>query len=189
VDHDAIRKGVELILGGLGIDPTQDQNFRDTPARVARAYAEIFSGLDDTEKQIGEIVSVTFPSSYSEIIVAKDIVTYSMCPHHLLSVRYVVAVGYLPGEGGSVLGISKLGRLVNVLAHRPVLQEQLTSDITDVLMKLKGCRGAACVVTGEHTCMSMRGAQQREASVTTSSVRGLFRGDASAKSEFMSLIK
>lgn len=189
MDQDAIRRGVEMILAGLGVSHSQDRNFIDTPSRVARAYTEILSGLDDTNRQIEKILSVSFPSTYSQIVIAKNIVTCSLCPHHLLPVRYRISVGYLPDEGGDVVGISKLGRLVEVLAHRPVLQEQLVEDVTHKLMeRLKGCLGAACVAVGEHHCMQMRGVRMQEACIVTSSVKGAFLRDPDAKAEFMRLI-
>jgi GTP cyclohydrolase IA len=188
VNPTAIRRGVELILGGLDIDP-QDQNFKDTPDRVARAYAEIFAGLSDTAQKVADILTTSFPSTYSEIVIAKGITTFSMCPHHLLPVRYVIDIGYLTDQGGDVLGVSKLGRLAEILSHRPVLQEQMTDDITSSLMQLKGCIGSACIVRGEHTCMTMRGVKLPEATIITSSMKGAFRGSASAKLEFLNLVK
>jgi GTP cyclohydrolase I len=188
VNSDKLRKGVGLILEGLDL-PLQDPNFADTPARVARAYEEILSGLDNTQAQVEKVLSVTFPASYSEIVVAKNIVTFSLCPHHLLPVRYSINIGYLPKTGGGVLGISKLARLVEILAHRPVLQEGLTTDITTALSSLPGCLGAACVAEGDHMCMTMRGAKQISASIITSSVCGIFRDNAMVRAEFMALIK
>lgn len=184
-----IRDGVYLILRGIGIDPSQDPNFRETPDRVAKAYEEIFSGLCDTKAQVDKILSTTFPSNYSQIIVETKLLTYSMCPHHLLPVRYEVALAYLPSSDGQVLGLSKLSRLVGVLAHRPVLQEALTEDITANLMLLEGCLGAACVIKGEHYCMQMRGVRQAHAMATTSSVKGVFMTDQTVKEEFFRLIR
>ncbi len=188
MDEALIREGVEKILAGLGIKFRQDDNFKDTPTRVARAYKEIFSGLKDTDKQIEGILSVAFPAEYSQMIVANDIVTYGMCPHHLLPVRYEFSVGYIPSEKGKVLGLSKLPRLVEILAHRPVLQEKLTDDVTHALMQVPGCIGAACIASGEHHCMSMRGVKQR-AVTTTSSLRGVFLSNPSVKDEFFRLVR
>jgi GTP cyclohydrolase I len=178
-----------MILEGLGLDPLQDPNFIDTPNRVAKAYVEIFSGLSDTEKQVEEILSATFPTTYSQMIVETHLTTFSMCPHHLLPVRYDVSVGYLPSEQGRVLGLSKLPRLVEVLAHRPILQEELTEQITSQLMRLKNCLGAICVIKGEHLCMHMRGVRQSHGIAITSSVKGVFMEDAAVKEEFFRLIK
>lgn len=187
-----IEKGVHYIFMGLkqelGLDLT-DKNFIDTPKRVARAYAEILSGIKDTEGQCQRILSSSFPSEYSEMVVARNIRCFSMCPHHLLPVDYVVDIAYIPVQGGDVLGISKLSRLALILSKRLVIQEQFVCDITEMLMKLKGCAGAACVAKGKHYCMIMRGANQSESITTTSSLRGVFYDNPEVRAEFMSLIK
>ena len=187
-----IEKGVHFILiglrNGLGLDLT-DVNFLDTPKRVARAYAEIFKGLKDTNEQITDIFKTSFPSEYDQIVLCKDIEAFSMCPHHLLPVRYSIFVAYLPSEDGQVLGISKLARLVDILARRPVLQETLTKEVTNNLMtKLEGCQGAGCIVKGQHLCMQMRGIQKQNSVMVTSSMEGVFLNDGQARSELMSMI-
>lgn len=196
MDHELIKQGVSLLLEGLGLDIEEDPNFRDTPDRVARAYEEIFQGMENTEAQIREIMSKTFPCTYSQMVVAKDIECFSMCPHHLLPVRYSICAAYIPSStdaandsGGQVLGVSKLCRVVEVLAKRPVLQEQLVEDVTEVLMQLQGCLGAACIGRGEHYCMTMRGVKQRHASVVASSLKGVFLEDEDVRSEFMQLFR
>lgn len=182
---DKIKDGFTKILEGLheeyGLD-TSDPNFISTPERCARAYAEIFSGLQDTDNQVSSIINSQFPSDSDEIVMSKNIRTFSMCPHHFLPVDYKIDVGYLPDK--SVIGISKLTRMVEILAKRPVLQEQLTNEISDNLMKIDGCRGSACIVHGYHYCMIMRGVRQPEAPTITSSVRGVFRDDPGIKQEF-----
>lgn len=184
-----IEKGVHYILKGLkdefGLDLT-DKNFKDTPKRVARAYYEIFEGIKDTKEQIKNILSSSFPSELSEMIISRDIHVYSMCPHHLLPVEYYIDVGYIPG--GQVLGISKLARLVEVLARRPVLQETLTNEIVKYLDKSLKVRGSICRVRGVHFCMKMRGVRQNSEMVT-SAIQGVFMDEKKgARSEFLQLI-
>ena len=193
---DLIKEGFELILKGLSekfnLDIT-DENFRETPERVSRAYDEIFSGLINTKEQINEVLKKSFPCSFSEMIIAKNIKVFSMCPHHFLPVQYTIHVSYIPETGGRVLGISKLSRIVEILAKRPVLQEQLVDDVTECLMGIDKVSGAACVSSGVHFCMAMRGVKQYESDTIMSSLKGIFRQDshkgAAARSEFMSLIK
>lgn len=186
-DTEMIKSGVRLILIGLGLDPDGDENFIDTPNRVVKAYGEILQGLENTDDKITEILSKSFPCSYSEIVVAKDVNCFGLCPHHLLPVRYSICVGYLPTE--RVLGLSKLCRLVKTLAARPVLHEQLMEDITAALMRVQGCKGAACIGTGEHMCMTMRGVNMPNAMVVASSLKGIFLEKATTRAEFMQLFK
>lgn len=172
----------------MGFEPDYD-NFHATPKRFARAYYEIFEGCVDTQRQIDEVLATKFPSNGNDsMVVAKDIVCFSMCPHHLLPVEYHVCVGYIPNKSGEVLGISKLGRLVNILAKRPALQEAFTKDIVDNLHKI-GISGAIALVEGQHMCMRMRGAKAVNSTITTTAVSGTFADDASAKAEFMSDIQ
>jgi GTP cyclohydrolase I len=187
-----IEKGVHYILKGLrnelGLDLI-DENLIDTPKRVARAYAEIFSGIRDTDKQIEEILASKFPSEGNdEIIICKDVKVYSMCPHHLLPVEYTVHLGYLSDPNKYVIGVSKLARLAEILAKRPVLQERLTVDIGKTLDKLEG-GGSIVYIKGIHFCMRMRGIKQQDSSIMTSYVSGVFKTKISAKNEFLSLIK
>lgn len=184
--------GVSQILRGLheayGLD-VEDPNFVGTPARVARAYKEIFGGLRGTEEQVQDLLSTAFPCSSSEMVIQTDIRVFSMCPHHLLPVDYNMAIAYIPKKGARVLGLSKLSRLAEILARRPVLQEQLVADITDSLLSMEGCAGAACYAEGMHFCMAMRGAHQPNARTITSSMRGVFYDDDGARQEFLSLAK
>jgi GTP cyclohydrolase I len=187
----AIEKGVHYIFKGLkkayGLN-LNDDNFRNTPKRVARAYAEIFEGVKHTDNQVKEILSTGFPCRSSEMILVRGIRAFSMCPHHLLPVDYTVTVAYLPSrkEKGKVLGLSKLTRLVQVLGRRPVLQEQFVCDVAEALMKLRGCMGAACLANGRHYCMIMRGVNQPDSFCTASSLRGSFK-DNPTRAEFLSL--
>ena len=191
VGLSSVEKGMHYILKGLrdeyNLDLT-DVNFKDTPKRVARAYAEIFEGVKDTKNQIKEVLDSKFPSAgYDQLIIGKDITTFSMCPHHFLPVKYEVHVGYIPSpEEGFVLGISKLGRLVEILSKRPVLQETLTQDIGKYLELVKP-QGVMVYVRGQHMCMQMRGVQQTDGTIITSYISGAFKDGYAARSEFLSL--
>lgn len=178
-------KHILMGLRDMGFEPDWD-NFHDTPKRFARAYCEIFSGCKDTKKQVQEILSTSFPSAGSEnMVIAKDIVCFSACPHHLLPVEYHVCVGYIPNKDGNVLGISKLARLVNVLSKRPALQETFTQEICDALDSI-GSKGSIALVEGQHMCMRMRGAKSVNTSITTESVSGYFKDSDTTKQEFLS---
>ena len=177
-------KHILMGLRDMGFEPDWD-NFHDTPKRFARAYCEIFSGCKDTQKQVKDILSTSFPSAGSEnMVIAKDIVCFSACPHHLLPVEYHVCVGYIPDKEGNVLGISKLARLVNVLAKRPALQETFTQEICDALDSI-GSKGSIALVEGQHMCMRMRGAKAVNTSITTESVSGYFKDSDTTKQEFL----
>ncbi|MBA7538785.1 GTP cyclohydrolase 1 [subsurface metagenome] len=184
-----IEKGVHYILLGLandyGLDLT-DVNFEGTPKRVARMYGEIFGGIKDTKQQIKNILDSSFPSTNKEMIIAKNISVYSMCPHHFLPVSYSVDLGYIPN--GNVLGVSKLTRLVEILAKRPVLQETLTEEIANYLQKINTL-GVMVIVKGQHYCMKMRGVKQQNSTIITSAVRGVFDEDIKTRNEFMELVK
>ena len=184
--EDLVKEGMRHILQGLqekfGLQ-IEDANFSGTPERVSRMYDEIFSGARNTSEQVQEILASSFPSSYNQMILLKDIETFSMCPHHFL-----ISIAYIPSEEGQVLGISKLARLAEILAKRPVLQEQLTEDIPKYLMILKGCKGAACIIKGTHYCMVMRGVKKPNATTITSSLKGAFFDKPEARQELMQLI-
>jgi len=185
-----VEKGVHYILKGLrdelGLD-LSDVNFRDTPKRVARAYAEIFGGVRNTQKQVTDILSTAFPSGgYDSVIFSPNIRSFSMCPHHFLPVEYKTAVGYIPSINGKVLGASKLGRIVEILSQRPVLQETLTKDIVSALETVNP-QGVAVVVSGIHYCMRMRGIKQ-DTTFETSAMSGVFLDEQSARKEFFDLL-
>jgi len=184
-----IEKGMHLILKGLKKEfglKIKDQHFIDTPKRVARAYAEIFEGVKDTDKQVKEILSAAFKSDMDQMIVVKDIHVFSMCPHHFLPTEMYIDVAYIPN--GYVLGLSKIPRLVEILAKRPVIQEQLTEEITEYLMSIEAS-GAAARIRGQHFCMRMRGVKKPEAIMVTTSVLGDFREDQLTRNEFLSHIR
>jgi len=188
-NKDLIAQGTDLILEGLskylGLDRS-DENLTDTPIRVSRMYREVFSGVENTDKQVNEILGSAFPCKNDHLIVAKDIEAFSLCPHHLLPVYYKMHVAYLPCE--KVIGISKLVRIVDILAKRLVLQEQLVVDISTNLMKIEGCLGAACIAEGVHYCMVMRGVRQTQAKTVASSMQGAFLEKDSLKQEFLKLV-
>jgi GTP cyclohydrolase IA len=180
-----VEKGVHYILKGLqqayGID-IKDVNFKDTPKRVARAYAEICEGAADTSTQIKEILATSFPAEgYNQMIVCKDVKTFGLCPHHLLPVEYTFHVGYIPNN--SVLGVSKLARIADIWSKQPKIQETVTQQIGETLCEIKP-KGVIVVGKGIHYCMRMRGIKQANTAVTTSFVKGVFYDEDTAKQEF-----
>jgi len=181
----AIERGVRFILHGLKVD-IQDDNFFETPKRVAKAYREILEGLlPEAEEELREHLSKTFPCDNDQMIVVKNILCWSMCPHHLLPVKYNISIGYIPKD--RVLGASKLPRAAVLLGKRPILQEQLGEDIVDFIINFTGAKGVGVSITGEHMCMQMRGIKT-QAKMVTSSLRGVFLTQPSARQELMSLI-
>lgn len=186
-NYHEVKDGIEHILYGLGVD-LEDPNFKDTPDRVARAYRELCRGLYERDK-IDEILSRVFPSDNDQMIIRPDIDAVGLCPHHLLPVRYRVHVGYIPAEGGFVLGASKISRLVHLLAARPILQEDLAPDIVDKLEETLNPLGVMAVVIGEHSCMQCRGIKEASSKMITSAVRGIFKSEFdSPRAEFLSLV-
>lgn len=183
IDHGRIAAAVREILFAVGEDPDRE-GLQETPARVARAYEEIFAGLHHDP---AEILSVTFDISHEEMVLVRDIDLYSMCEHHLVPFHGVAHVGYTPSKNGKVTGLSKLARLVEIYARRPQVQERLTSQIADALVRYLEPQGAIVVVEAEHLCMTMRGVRKPGASTITSAVRGQLREPAS-RAEAMSLI-
>ena len=176
---------VEQLLKEFDLN-RDDPNLKDTPRRVAKSFLELFEGLYK-ETEIESILSKTFPCTYDEMVVIRDVKTASVCPHHLLPVELVCHVGYVPEK--QVLGLSKVPRLIELLAHRPVLQEQLTDDIASKFMKHVKPRGVMCVVQGIHSCMRIRGIKSPNSTVTTSSVKGIFHSnDKGVKDEFLRVI-
>ncbi|MEV4755760.1 GTP cyclohydrolase I FolE [Micromonospora sp. NPDC049559] len=184
VDLGRIERAVREILIAVGENPDRD-GLRKTPARVARAYAELFAGL---RVDPGEVLATTFEANHQELIVVRDIDVMSLCEHHLLPFRGVAHIGYIPGESGRITGLSKLARLVEVYARRPQVQERLTTQIADLLMSKLEPRGVVAVLECEHMCMAMRGIQKAGSKTITSAVRGLFQRDAKSRAEAMSLI-
>jgi GTP cyclohydrolase I len=183
-DHARIEKAVREILIGIGEDPDRD-GLRDTPARVARAYAEQVAGL---RQEPEDALTTVFDADHEEMVLVKDIEVYSVCEHHLVPFHGVAHVGYTPNKKGQITGLSKLARLVDVYARRPQVQERLTSQVADALMSVLEPRGAIVVIEAEHLCMTMRGVRKPGAKTVTSAVRGDFRDHAETRSEAMSLI-
>ncbi|TMR93724.1 GTP cyclohydrolase I FolE [Nonomuraea basaltis] len=184
VDLGRIEKAVREILYAIGEDPDRD-GLLDTPARVARAMAEQYSGLGQKPE---DVLNKVFDVDHDEMILVKDIEVYSTCEHHLVPFHGLAHVGYIPNAKGQVTGLSKLARLVDVYARRPQVQERMTSQIADALMRVLEPRGAIVVVEAEHLCMTMRGVRKPGARTVTSAVRGDFRTSDKTRSEAMALI-
>lgn len=183
-DQSRAEAAVRELLIAVGEDPDR-HGLEDTPARVARAYRELFAGLytdPDT------VLDTTFDEQHDELVIVKQIPMYSTCEHHLVSFHGVAHVGYIPGEDGRVTGLSKIARLVDLYAKRPQVQERLTAQIADALMRKLSPRGAIVVVEAEHLCMAMRGVRKPGAITTTSAVRGQFKTDSASRSEALDLI-
>jgi len=184
IDLPRIERAVREILAAIGEDPDRD-GLVDTPARVARAYAEQFSGLSRGPE---DVLDTVFDAEYDELILVRDIEVYSTCEHHLVPFFGRAHVAYIPNEKGQITGLSKLARLVDVYARRPQVQERMTSQIADALMRVLEPRGALVVIEAEHLCMSMRGVRKPGAKTVTSAVRGSIRDNASTRAEAMSLL-
>ena len=184
IDVPRIERAVREILLAIGEDPDRD-GLVDTPARVARAYAEQFSGLSQDPE---DVLGTVFDAHHDELILVRDIELYSTCEHHLVPFFGRAHVAYIPNEKGQITGLSKLARLVDVYARRPQVQERMTSQIADALMRVLEPRGALVVIEAEHLCMSMRGVRKPGAKTVTSAVRGSIRDNASTRAEAMSLL-
>ncbi|MFE2460872.1 GTP cyclohydrolase I FolE [Streptomyces coelicoflavus] len=182
-DEKRAENAVRELLIAVGEDPDRE-GLRETPARVARAYKEIFAGL---WQQPEDVLTTTFDLGHDEMVLVKDIEVFSTCEHHLVPFRGVAHVGYIPSTSGKITGLSKLARLVDVYARRPQVQERLTTQIADSLMEILEPRGVIVVVECEHMCMSMRGIRKPGAKTLTSAVRGQLR-DVATRNEAMSLI-
>jgi GTP cyclohydrolase IA len=182
IEETVVRRAVEEILVAIGEDPKRE-GLVDTPRRIAQLYREVFSGIKEDPR---DVLTVGFEEGHQEMIVLRDVPFYSMCEHHLLPFHGVAHIGYIPN--GRVVGISKLARVVDILARRPQLQERLTSQIADTIVDGLKPQGVAVVVKAEHLCMTMRGIKKPGSFVVTSANRGLFRRLAT-RLEFMSLIQ
>ena len=170
------------ILAAVGEDPDRE-GLLETPARVARMYAEMFSGLrDDPRQHLGK----AFTEKYDELVLVRDIAFNSICEHHLLPFMGHAHIGYIPN--GRVLGLSKLARVVEVVSHRPQVQERMTEQIADLLERDLGAKGVAVVLEASHTCMTIRGVRKPGSLCVTSAMKGLFRNNVSSRAEVMSLI-
>ncbi|HEY1619624.1 MAG TPA: GTP cyclohydrolase I FolE [Streptosporangiaceae bacterium] len=183
-DLPRIERAVREILLAIGEDPERG-GLTDTPARVARAYAEQFAGLHQEPQ---DVLTTVFDAEYNEMVLVRDIEVYSTCEHHLVPFFGNAHVGYIPNTKGQITGLSKLARLVDVYARRPQIQERMTSQIADAMMAVLAPRGAIVVVEAEHLCMSMRGVRKPGAKTVTSAVRGSFLDSDSTRAEAMSLL-
>ncbi|MCM8785888.1 MAG: GTP cyclohydrolase I FolE [Candidatus Omnitrophica bacterium] len=183
MDIMKIEKGMELIIEALG-ENINKKKLKDTPKRVAKMYAEIFSGIDvDPEKVLGKV----FKEDYNELVLIKDINFYSICEHHFLPFFGKAHVAYLP-DGNNVVGISKIARLIDVLSKRPQLQERMTNQIVDIIMNVLTPQGAMAIVEAEHMCMIMRGIKKPGTKIVTSAMRGIFLRDLRTRTEALNLI-
>jgi GTP cyclohydrolase IA len=174
----------ELLLA-VGEDPDRE-GLRETPGRVARAYEEIFAGLyvdPDT------VLEKTFDEHHQELILVRDIPMFSLCEHHLVPFHGMAHVGYIPNADGRVTGLSKLARLVDLYARRPQVQERLTAQVADALVRKLAPRGVMVVMEAEHLCMGMRGVRKQGSRTVTSAVRGIFQSSPTSRAEALSLIR
>lgn len=184
-DHPRAEAAIRELLVACGEDPDRE-GLRETPARVARAYREMFAGL---YADPDAVLAKTFDESHEELILVTDIPMFSTCEHHLVPFHGVAHVGYIPNRHGRVTGLSKLARLVDLYARRPQVQERLTSQVADALVRRLDARGVIVVVEAEHLCMAMRGIRKPGAKTITSAVRGILRSSASSRAEALDLIK
>ena len=184
VDRKKVEDAVLTILKAIGEDPTRE-GLRETPGRVARMLEELFCGIG---KDPREELQPVFTEEHEEMVLIRDIPFYSMCEHHLLPFLGKAHVAYLP-KGGRIVGLSKLARVVEILARRPQMQERLTAEIADMIMEALKPHGVLVVIEAEHLCMTMRGVEKPGSITVTSAVRGFFRKDVAARAEAFSLIK
>jgi GTP cyclohydrolase IA len=182
-DGARVERAVRELLLGIGEDPDRE-GLRETPARVARAFAEMFSGL---RVRAEDVLTTTFDLGHDEMVLVKDIEVFSTCEHHLVPFYGVAHIGYVPSADGRITGLSKVARLVDAFARRPQVQERLTTQVADAFVRILRPRGVIVVVECEHLCMSMRGVRKPGARTVTSAVRGQLR-DPATRAEAMSLI-
>ena len=182
IDLDLIKTAVKMILKAIGENPDRP-GLIDTPARVAKMYAEMFSGIHGDP---GKHLRVTFPENYDEMVIVKDIPFTSMCEHHLLPFTGVAHIAYIPN--GKVVGLSKLARVVEDVSKRPQVQERMTQTIADLMDKELKCSGVAVFLQAEHSCMSIRGVKKHGCTTITSVLRGVFKTNLSTRAEVLSLI-
>jgi GTP cyclohydrolase I len=182
-DHERAAAAVRELLFAIGEDPDRE-GLRDTPQRVARAYAELTAGL---RLSPDDVLTTTFDIGHDEMVLVRDIELWSMCEHHLVPFTGVAHFGYIPATTGKITGLSKLARLVDVYAKRPQVQERLTTQVADALVHTLEARGVIVVIEAEHLCMTMRGVRKAGARTITSAVRGSMR-NAATRSEAMALI-
>jgi GTP cyclohydrolase IA len=183
-DEDKIAQGVRLVLEGMGEDPERG-GLRGTPTRVARMYQEICAGIDEDPSNL---VTVVEGADFDEMIMVRDIPLASICEHHLIPFTGRAHVAYVPNKSGQITGLSKIARVVDVLAKKPQVQERLTTEIADAIERALSPRGVFVVIEAEHLCMTMRGVKKPGSVTVTSAVRGLFRTDARTRQEAMNHI-
>ena len=171
-----MERGVKILLEGMGVN-LKDDNFRETPRRVAAMYAEMLSPPDVSIK--------VFPTSYDQLVLVRNHTCWGICPHHLMPIKYSVSLGYIPNE--KAIGLSKLPRIVNLHSYKPLLQEDFTHQIVNALTKRVKTKGAGCVVRGEHGCMGIRGVRTTGDAIT-SAMRGVFLEKSAARAEFLALL-
>ena len=183
IDQRRIEEAVLSILEAIGEDPKRE-GLVGTPRRIADMYSELFVGLDlDPKAEL----TVSYEEGHHEMVILRDIPFYSMCEHHLLPFYGLVHIGYIPN--GSVIGMSKLARAVEVLSRRPQIQERLTTQIAETILQALNPDGVAVVIQAEHMCMTLRGVKKPGSNVVTSATRGLFRSKAATRAEFLSLVQ
>jgi GTP cyclohydrolase IA len=185
MDREMIEEGVRLILEGVGEDPERP-GLLGTPRRVADMYEDIFSGLEETDP--AQLLIEIPGEHHHEMVLIRDIAFYSVCEHHLLPFVGTAHVAYIPSSAGKITGLSKLARVVKTVAARPQLQERITTEVADAIMRALGAQGAMVVIEAEHLCMSMRGVRTPRAKTMTSAVRGIFKDNAPTRAEVMALI-
>ncbi len=185
MNRKKIEEGVRLILEGIG-ENLKREGIRDTPQRVARMYSEVFSGIKIDPLSV---ITTTLAENHDEMVLVKDIPLYSVCEHHLMPFIGHAHVAYIPGESGKITGISKIARIVDVFSKRPQVQERLTTQIADTLVKSLDPRGVLVVIEAEHLCMSMRGVQKPGSITVTSAVRGILRKSEASRAEALALIR
>lgn len=184
-DRERAEAAVRELLIAVGEDPDRE-GLAETPARVARAYEEVFAGLREDPKIHLE---KSFSENHRELVLVRDIPIYSTCEHHLVPFYGVAHIGYIPGADGKVTGLSKLARLADMYAKRPQVQERLTAQIADAIVEKLDASAAIVVIECEHLCMAMRGIRKPGATTTTSAVRGGFQNNAASRAEVLSLIR
>ena len=185
VDRPRAEAAVRELLFAVGEDPDRE-GLRETPGRVARAYEEIFAGLYE---EPDAVLEKTFDEHHQELILVKDIPIFSTCEHHLVPFHGVAHIGYIPSPSGRVTGLSKIARVADLYARRPQVQERLTGQIADALVRKLEPRGVIVVIDAEHLCMGMRGVRKPGSRTTTSAVRGLLQSSSRSRAEALSLIR
>lgn len=183
-DEAKIKAAVTLIIEAIGEDPKRE-GLVDTPSRIAEMYAELFMGIN---KEPREELSVAYEEGHREMVIVRDIPFYSMCEHHLLPFYGMAHVGYIPDVQGRVVGLSKLARVVEIVASRLQIQERMTGGIADAIMDGLAPSGVAVIVQAEHLCMTMRGVKKPGSNIITSAIRGAFLTNTASRAEFLSLV-